>query len=1083
MPAFLSSASPFGLLNDLFSPHFAAMPLDWLAVATSSALVFWGLFFGLWLGSRLARRNRTDAGQASKAAVGGAAEADSPEARAASETARPGNSEAVALAGELAESREICERQAEEITLLGERFALLRHQMDEGALRLGELSKAMEETSSYGPVSRRALTQARLSVLHLGETMRSECEHRGAHLAHLERLESRLREESETLAEGSKFIAGVRADLGKSAEAGDLRERFARVDDQLRVLHQNVAGCVAKAERAREHLQEECRQLREAMAPLDEAEQSLKSDESEDAESIRAILERVRENLSGVRAAVEETRGDLEQEIGELIGRIDWAVRESPAGFLKAVDALQEGNADDEPGLASLTSEVWRRLGEMRGSLAGMGLVLESGAVSVPAGRGKRRLGEAVASAISALEIACRFSERVENGHEGEENLPASGDSTAERTASSPAGPGLADELQALRFSNAARDGEIAKLTRRLRDREAEIDTLRREMEEGRQSRSVAPATPAAGAINPVAARLAPVPVKRPQGENGSSGPASSRQFIRRLLGIGGAGRRGMAGAASSAGVSENAVAVPAASLAEARAALTDLRRRPVIEAMPGGVGGGNGTEAKISGEDGETASADTEFDQLREALAERGARISALEAEVAALKHAALKAEAEPVPEREEITESADLELPFIIGTEAAGVSPGAVEAGNEPCVIGAGNSVPVTEEEVVIFRGRDPRLWNSRSETENLDASEDEELAGFSRPLDQVPDEIGFVRLRRLDTGESVVATISRDALVSGGSAKARRGWSGRGEQYFGACHLGLFDESLPREVETKFGAGGWGFGHRESIGSGQAFAWAGRAIEDPGDGIEISVGPLPPGTKIEPFATAESDDRTEPVPEPVAQTGPRLPMPITAATVAAAIAETATPAASETEEEAGAREAEVSPSAGVDLDALARQADNRTSGLVLFRANDPGIWGANVFAGANRRARPLDRLPEGIAYLRLRRMDTGQGVVISVTNAGLTDDADGRPRGFNGTNERFYGAYHLGIFDESLPQDVETRFTYGGWGFGHSVLGPEQQACGWEGKVIDPDTVFEIAVFRRMPVLGDHDRMIDR
>ena len=89
---------------------------------------------------------------------------------------------------------------------------------------------------------------------------------------------------------------------------------------------------------------------------------------------------------------------------------------------------------------------------------------------------------------------------------------------------------------------------------------------------------------------------------------------------------------------------------------------------------------------------------------------------------------------------------------------------------------------------------------------------------------------------------------------------------------------------------------------------------------------------------------------------------------------------------------------------------------------------------------------------------------------------------DDADGQPRGFNGTNEQFYGAHHLGIFDESLPQDVETRFTYGGWGFGHSVMGSESQASGWEGKRIDGDTVFEIAVFRRMPILGANDRMLD-
>ena len=106
----------------------------------------------------------------------------------------------------------------------------------------------------------------------------------------------------------------------------------------------------------------------------------------------------------------------------------------------------------------------------------------------------------------------------------------------------------------------------------------------------------------------------------------------------------------------------------------------------------------------------------------------------------------------------------------------------------------------------------------------------------------------------------------------------------------------------------------------------------------------------------------------------------------------------------------------------------------------------------------------------------------MDTGEGVVIAITNDSLLDDADGQPRGFNGTNERFYGACHLGAFDESLPQDVETRFTFGGWGFGHSVMGAEEQASGWAGKRIPEDTVFEIAVFRRMPILGERDQMLD-
>ncbi|MCB1077263.1 MAG: hypothetical protein KDM64_05465, partial [Verrucomicrobiae bacterium] len=241
---------------------------------------------------------------------------------------------------------------------------------------------------------------------------------------------------------------------------------------------------------------------------------------------------------------------------------------------------------------------------------------------------------------------------------------------------------------------------------------------------------------------------------------------------------------------------------------------------------------------------------------------------------------------------------------------------------------------------------------------------------------------------------------------------------------------------DESLPREVETKFGAGGWGFGHSEKTGSGQAFAWAGQVIADPGEGFEISVGPV---AGEAPSAIIEEAE----IPAPAPATEP------------------------ETEAE---------------IDALAAQCDNRTGGLVIFRGNDPTLWNRDVYVGVNRRARALTGLPEGIAYLRIRRTDTGDGVVVAVTNAQLSDDGDGSSVGFNGSNEYFYGAHHLGVFDESLPQEFETRFTFGGWGFGHGVSGPECQASGWEGLPVPPHTVFEITVFRKMPVLGEKDRLVE-
>ncbi len=88
---------------------------------------------------------------------------------------------------------------------------------------------------------------------------------------------------------------------------------------------------------------------------------------------------------------------------------------------------------------------------------------------------------------------------------------------------------------------------------------------------------------------------------------------------------------------------------------------------------------------------------------------------------------------------------------------------------------------------------------------------------------------------------------------------------------------------------------------------------------------------------------------------------------------------------------------------------------------------------------------------------------------------------------PFGFNGTNELFYGARHLGLFSETCPNEVETRFTYGGWGFGHRAheIAPEVeqlQAAGWEGREIPADTVFEIVIHEELPSLGQRDRILE-
>ena len=152
-----------------------------------------------------------------------------------------------------------------------------------------------------------------------------------------------------------------------------------------------------------------------------------------------------------------------------------------------------------------------------------------------------------------------------------------------------------------------------------------------------------------------------------------------------------------------------------------------------------------------------------------------------------------------------------------------------------------------------------------------------------------------------------------------------------------------------------------------------------------------------------------------------------------------------------------------------------------------VLLFRSNDVGIWGKTVYRGANCRSRGLEEAPEWARWISIKRLDTGERVFVSFHTGGLTSGGNGDPAGFNASNELFYGANHLGVFSETCPNDVETRFTYGGWGFGHRVgdlsSGVESlQASGWAGKEISSDTVFEILLHAELPELGENDRLLE-
>jgi predicted nucleic acid-binding Zn-ribbon protein len=747
-----------------------------------------------------------------------------------------------ALEGELSAALLHAEHQDEEIQALGERFAQLREDLGEKQRRIEELSQPIGLAAGW-PRHRAVLAHAHLPVWHLGETLAAERQRIGGGRARLERLETRLREEDRRFRDAGESLARARDEVGArlSDTAGTgpamfaLADRLSQTDDQLRVLGQNISGCVTRVGSAREHLQRELTKIEAVARPIQETEERLK-DETLGVDETAPALADARTRLAEALEHIASLENGVDQDISEMIGRVDWAVRDSPSGFLKALDRLNDGDSAADLGVSLIESRIWRELNELRGSLSGILVTLQTGAIAAPLeGCGKRRLIEAADRAIAAVEAA--------------QSLPVLGEETAEAVATPPAA-----------------EAEMAGLRETIRSREAEIDTLRETIARLEKA-APQPAfdTPAAIATEP----------ESPRPTTGGS-----RQFIRRLLGLG-PGRW-----ESDLDASGQLAAMPApsavATLAEARAMVTELRHVPVSQpdlASPQSNGGHHGLPAALSAPAKEADDPAAEILRLKAELAERDTRLARLEAD---------------------------------------------------------------------------------------LDA-------------------------RRQPPTES----------------------------------FGLFGKARPRDGGGQAKAGGWGVGGPESLGAGQAFALARESA-------------APPAVSETPVADAPERVAFSPVP-PAGQVS-------------------------------------------VDLEALGAQSDNRITGLVLFRANDPTLWRHEVYTGANRRARSLDHLPSGLAYLRLRRIDTGEGIVARVTNAQLLDDGDGLSRGFNGANEFFYGAYHLGVFDESLPQEFETRFTFGGWGFGHTVAGSERQASGWEGLPISPMTVFEIAVFRRMPVLGERDRLLD-
>jgi hypothetical protein len=168
---------------------------------------------------------------------------------------------------------------------------------------------------------------------------------------------------------------------------------------------------------------------------------------------------------------------------------------------------------------------------------------------------------------------------------------------------------------------------------------------------------------------------------------------------------------------------------------------------------------------------------------------------------------------------------------------------------------------------------------------------------------------------------------------------------------------------------------------------------------------------------------------------------------------------------PAKKEAETAQPKKEAETTPAAPVRW-------------TVLFRADDPSVWDTDS-KRTKKFAIPLERAPDDIRYLRLRRMDTGEDLILPITNEQLQN---GKPptrevgSWWNGTAKEDWKGRHLGIAEAPrhkfpAPKGMIGIMTegwdaFGGSGFGHKCFVNDKQYYCWRGEEI-PKTVFEVAV----------------
>lgn len=420
------------------------------------------------------------------------------------------------------------------------------------------------------------------------------------------------------------------------------------------------------------------------------------------------------------------------------------------------------------------------------------------------------------------------------------------------------------------------------------------------------------------------------------------------------------------------------------------------------------------------------------------------------------------------------------------------------------------------------VLFRADDSALWNSDAGTRLLPN-------GYAATVDRAPKDVRYLRIKRMDTGECIVAACTPELFAKGGPTTedlliqpGSQSWNDKDTPHklLGLAAYGLTALQGESYVwkssgSVEGGYGGWGFG--KIVGGGETCCWNGQPIAK--TIFEISVKSadlnaldkkdlLAPGTLVITKATwgkggsaVDVTDKVKPLAKPdklrftanAAALGEgdgkrgrtlHLEGTLNGQPITREVAEGKNLQIIAPPIRAGAA---VADAIGVAIKGKPRIAPPKTDAagwMVLFRADDPALWNtdaanpdiANGFAGG------LDKAPAVVVYLRMKRMDTGETIIVPMNHASLLGDVNindvmlwaggvqtwnkqAKPVKFVGIADPAFPASKAGDLYLWIPKDKQDA-GFGGWGFAKAVGSEEGPRLEWAGTEI-PKTVLEIAV----------------